>query len=210
MKHFEKIIWLCFLLPAGVQAQPFEGKITYTNSYKSKMPNVTDEQFTAMMGTRQEYFIKGENFKSVTNGSFFQWQLYINKDNKLYNKVAANDAILWMDATVNADEVLKSEIRKGSITVLGHVCDELILSCRSGTQKYYFNPAIAVDPAVYANFKFGNWYDFISRTKALPLKMIVETPQFTITSEAIAIEKSVIDPGLFTLPAGVAIEKSPY
>ncbi|MEI9910986.1 MAG: hypothetical protein WDO71_15730 [Bacteroidota bacterium] len=45
--------------------QTFEGKIVYTNSYKSKMPNVTDEQFTTMMGSSQEYFIKNGDYKSV-------------------------------------------------------------------------------------------------------------------------------------------------
>lgn len=53
--------------------QTFEGKIVYKNSYKSKMPNMTDEQFTTMMGSTQEYFIKNGDYKSVANGSFFQW-----------------------------------------------------------------------------------------------------------------------------------------
>ena len=35
------------------------------------MPNPTDEQFTSMMGSTQEYFIKMAT-KSVTNGLFFQ------------------------------------------------------------------------------------------------------------------------------------------
>ena len=30
--------------------QNFEGEIVYKNNYKSKMPNVTDEQLTNMMG----------------------------------------------------------------------------------------------------------------------------------------------------------------
>ena len=33
-----------------------------------------------MPGTTQEYYIKGGNYKSVTNGTLVQWQLYIEKD----------------------------------------------------------------------------------------------------------------------------------
>ena len=33
------------------------------------MPNVTDKQFTTMMGWTQEFFIKNGDYKSVANGS---------------------------------------------------------------------------------------------------------------------------------------------
>ncbi|VXD14832.1 hypothetical protein MARINOS108_12150 [Marinoscillum sp. 108] len=39
----------------------FESKITYQNTYKSHIPNMTSEQFNQMMGTVQEYYIKGIN-----------------------------------------------------------------------------------------------------------------------------------------------------
>ena len=84
------------LTTVTVFAQNFEGKITYQNSYKSKLPTVKDEQFNAMMGTRQEYYIKGGNYKSVSNGTFSQWQLYINMDSKLYSKMANSETICGM------------------------------------------------------------------------------------------------------------------
>lgn len=93
--------------------QTFEGKIVYKNTYRSKIPNVTDEQFTTMMGSVQEYFIKNGNYKSVANGSFFQWQLYVNKENKLYSKMANSEILLWNDGAANSDKVLKAEVNKG-------------------------------------------------------------------------------------------------
>lgn len=89
-------------------AQNFEGKINYSNTYKSKMPGVTDEQFTAMMGATQEYYIKAGDYKSINNGSLVQWQLYVNSDNKLYTKTSSSEVLLWNDAAVNADEVIKA------------------------------------------------------------------------------------------------------
>src|SRR5687767_6579666 len=100
--------------------QSFEGKIVYNNSYKSKMPNVKDEQLTAMMGSTQEYFIKSGDYKSVSNGSFFQWQLYRNKDNKLYSKMSNSETLLWSDGATNPDTVLTAVINRGAAEVLGY------------------------------------------------------------------------------------------
>ena len=37
-------------------AQNFEGKIVYKNSYKSKVPNFSDEQFTTAAGVHVDYY----------------------------------------------------------------------------------------------------------------------------------------------------------
>ena len=36
---------------------------------------MTDQQWLSMMGGTQEYYIKGGNYKSVTNGTLMQWQI---------------------------------------------------------------------------------------------------------------------------------------
>src|SRR5882672_9106198 len=130
-----KLLALLLTTVSITHGQDFVGKVVYKNEYKSKLANATSAQLSAMMGTTQEYFIKGGNYKSLTNGTFFQWQLYINKDNKLYNKMSNSATILWNDGAVNPDEVIKAEINKGVIDILGHKCDELVLTCKSGVQK---------------------------------------------------------------------------
>src|SRR5690242_13014970 len=99
-------------------AQSFEGKIVYQNSYKSKMPNVTDAQFNDMMGTKQEYYIKGAEYMTSANGSFFQWQIYSSKNNQLYSKMSNSESVFWNDGAVNPDEIVKSEVNKGVATIL--------------------------------------------------------------------------------------------
>jgi hypothetical protein len=190
--------------------QDFEGKVVYKNAYKSKLPNATSEQFSSMMGTTQEYLIKGGNYKSATNGTLLQWQLYINKDNKLYIKMANSPTILWNDGAVNPDEVIKAEINKKVIDVLGQKCDELILTCKSGVQKYYFNSTLKVNAKLFENHKFGNWSEVISRTSSLPLKMIIDTPQFALECVATEIVPMKLDDKIFELPADSKVEKSPY
>gem|GEM_PF-260143 len=188
---------------------PFEGKFVYTNKYKSKLSNMSNEQFTAMMGTTQEYYIKGGNYKSVTNGTLVQWQLYTNKDNKLYTKMSNSAAILWNDAAVNLDVIIKSEINKGVVELWGHKCDELVLTCKSGVQKYYYNDKIKVDPKLYANHKFANWNQVMAITKALPYKIIIDNVQFSLESVATQILPSKLDNSLFALPADAQLQKNP-
>lgn len=202
-----KLLALLLTVISTAYGQNFEGKLVYKNEYKSKIPNATSEQFSSMMGTTQEYFIKGGNYKSSTNGTFFQWQLYINTENKLYNKMANSPTILWNDGAVNPDEVIKAEINKGVIDILGHNCDELVLTCKTGVQKYYFSATLKVDPKLYEKHKFGNWNEVISRTKSLPLKMIIDSPQFTLECLVTEIVPMKLDDKIFALPTDSKVER---
>ncbi|HEY9047538.1 MAG TPA: hypothetical protein VIN08_16645, partial [Ohtaekwangia sp.] len=137
-------------------------------------------------------------------------QIYLQKDNKLYNKMASSESLFWIDGAVNADEVIKAEVKKGAAEILGYPCDEVTLTCKSGVQKYYFSPKLRVDPKQFANFKYGNFYEYISRAQALPLKMVIETPQFILESVATEVKALKLEDKLFTLPEGAKLEKSPF
>jgi len=208
----KKILFLLSLslISFALFAQSFEGKIIYQNTFKSKTPNVSDEQFSSMLGSVQNYYMKGGDYKSESNGKFVLWQLYLNKDNKLYNKVANSEAILWNDGAINPDEVISSELHKGVIEILGYKCDELVLICKSGIQKYYFSSKLPVDSKLYSNHKFGNWYAYLSKANAIPLKMTIDNEQFTMESVATDVKVMKLDASLFILPANVQVVKSPY
>jgi hypothetical protein len=209
MKKF-LFVAVVFAITLPCFSQSFEGKITYQNTFKSKMPNITDEQFGAMMGAKQEYILKGGNYKSIMNGTMMQWQLYLQKDNKLYSKMASSDVIFYNDGAVNKDEVIKAEIKKGVGEVLGYKCDELVLTCKSGIQKFYYNPAIKIDGTLFKDHKFGNWSEVLSRINAMPLKISMESPQFSLESIALEIKKEKVDDAIFALPSGAVVQKSPF
>lgn len=204
------LAFLCLVTSFASFAQTFEGRILYTNSYKSKMPNVADQQWRDMMGVTQEYFIKGGSYKSVMNGKLVQWQLFNNQEGRLYTKMSNSEAALWNDATINSDEVLKAEVKRGVTEVLGYKCDELTLTCKSGVQKYYFSSKLGVDAKQYVNHKFGNWYEMLKNTNAIPLKMVIDSPQFALESVATEVKPLKLDAKVLELPAGTKTEKSPY
>lgn len=203
------LFFLALFMTTVLFAQPFEGKLTYKNTYKSKMRNVTDQKLTAIMGDTQENYIKGGNYKSVANGSFFQWQLYLNDENKVYRKMVNSEVLQWSDGSINQDQVLKVKVNKGVTEILGYKCDELIMTCESGVQKYYFNSQLSVDAKLFKQHKYGNWYEFLSRSKSLPLKCILDNAQFTLESTACEVKPMQLDKNIFVLAAKTKDKEKP-
>lgn len=201
------LFFILFTITSAL-GQHFEGKITYSNTYTSKNSEVSDAQLTTLMGNQQEYWIKDGHYKSVANGKLFQWQIYLNKENRLYTKMANSEAALWNDAEIQGDKVLKVEVRRKAIEILGYLCDEVTLTCQSGIQKYYFNSKLGVNAKLFTNHKYGNWHDFIQVSNALPLKTIVENQQFTLVSIATQITPTALSLSFFSLPPGIPTQKA--
>lgn len=204
------VIAIVFLNTVGIFAQTFEGKIVYQNTVKSKVKEVTDQQWIALLGSEQEYFIKKGNYKSISNGTMFQWQLYLNNENKIYNKLAASNSAFWLDASQAAETITKIEVVTNAAEVLGYSCNVVVITTPTATEKYYFNSKFAVDPTVFVDHKYGNWSEFVAQSKALPLKTVIDNSQFLLESEAKSIKASKISDDFFELPAGIQITKSPY
>jgi len=210
MKPFV-ITTLCVFCTLFTFAQTFEGKVVYQNTYKSRTPSISDKQYTTMMGSTNSYYIKGANYKSETNGSFILWQIYISKQKKLYNKINHSPNILWEDVTVNKDQIDRTTLNKDVVTILGYKCNELIMHSVNGTvQKYYFSAKLPVDPKLYTSHLYGNWYAYLAKAKAVPLKMIISNANFTLTSIATEVKAITLNDNLFTLPPDSKTEKSMY
>jgi hypothetical protein len=190
--------------------QSFEGKIIYHNIYKTKLNNVTDREWNDNMGNMEEYLINDSNYRVTTNGRLFEWQLYNNRDNKIYTKMSNSEYIYWNDGSVDEDSVLKVEVNKSDTVILGYKCDELILTCATGVQKFYFNSKLGVNAKHFAKHKFGNWFEYLDIANAVPLEIIIDTEQFTMVSTAVEIKSMHIDKKQFVLPEGAKTVKSPY
>mgnify|MGYP000109026986 CR=1 FL=1 len=203
------LILLATFVINSLHAQNFEGKIGYRNEYNSKIPNVSSAQFAAMLGTTQDYRIKGAKYKSITNGTYSKWQLYVPSENRLYTKVGVSDTLIWNDANSNLDKAVKYEIQESDVVVLGYKCKVLVLETATGKSKYYYSKKIKVDPTLFENHQFGNWAMIMEQTKSLALKIEMETPQFTLVSTATSVKEMILNSDVFELPK-VPSKKSPY
>jgi len=209
----QTILVLCvfiFVSRAQTATPAFEGEIVYANTYKSKNPKLIEKQLSIMLGKVHNYFIKDGNYKTVTNGVFAQWQLYIHADNKIYNKMVSSDTVFWNDGNTYDDEVLSAVINKNVITIMGYMCDELLLNCLSGMHKYYYNAQLRVDSELFVNHKYGNCYNYLSRINAVPLKMVIEDSQVIMESVATKVIPKKLDAAFFTLPPNTKTAQSFY
>ena len=136
-----------------------------------------------------------------------QWQLYRKRENRIYMKTSGVPAIFWNDGAGNRDTVLNAEICKDAETILGYTCDELILTCKTGVQRYYFSREIKLDPKLFAQHKFGNFSEVVSRTRSIPLKIMIETPQFSLMNTAAQIVPAQLEEKEFEPPEGSQLQK---
>jgi hypothetical protein len=196
------LLALLVLITTNAFTQNFEGKIIYQLQYRSKWPSLKVEDLQSTLGTEHEYLVKNGNYKTtISPNAMVQWQLYSHQDNKLYNQFTNNPTILWYDGAKNTDTVYSYTINKNVVKVAGYDCDELIMRCKRGIMKYYYNAAIKADPLVYKQHRFGNWYFYLQLTQALPLKYIYELTQYSIEHTATQVLPMQLEDSLFQLPA---------
>jgi len=201
------ILTLSLTLTAGLAySQNFEGEMILKNTFTSKIPALTNERLEALIGNKQEYFIKDGDYKSLANGKIITMQLYDKQSNKIYNKRPNSDTLYWFNASVNTDNVTGYEIKKNAETVLGYPCDALILTTKSGTMTLYYSTKFKLDSSDYKNHQYGNWAFFTARSGALPLKTIIENAQFKMESVVTEIKPMKLETSFFRIEAGVPIK----
>lgn len=191
---------ILFLVCCNTYGQKkFEGLLTYSINYKSKLPNMSSNQLNNLMGTKQWYAIKYSNYKSVYNGSFIKLQIYRNDENRNYSLTAKSDTLYYEDYSKNKDKALSYEIKRNQDTIMGIPCDLLIVKAEKSKTLIYFNSEYKVNPELFKNHNYGNWYYIISKTKALPLKTVTETEQFIMTSIATEIKPMQLNDNVFEI-----------
>ena len=201
----DKLKLLSFIIIAtfcqDLFCQSFEGKITFKNNFTSKSKQVNGSQLNVLMGTEQDYFIKANNYASLFNGRFIKKQIYSSAESRGYTITGQTDTAYWEDYKLNKDSMLTHQIILNKDTVLGIPCNLLIVKSKSSTSMYYYNSdTLIIDPNIFKNHNYGNWYNVVLITRCIPLKTIFENEQFQMVSEAVKIEKGMVDDKIFDLP----------
>lgn len=190
--------------------QSFEGEIVYQTSFKSKIPDITAKEFSAVMSVGKNFFIKDGDFKYETEGTHELWELYINADNKIYHKYSNSEKLTWNDASIDREDVLSTEFHRDAAEILGYKCDEIILNCNIGIHKYYFSSKLHIDGKLYTNCLIGNWYAYLSEANAIPLKIVFDNEQVSMETIAIEVKPMILDKSMFCLPEGTKTSKSSF
>ena len=193
------IIYLIIFVPFFVLGQAYEGQILYDISYQTKTDQPSSEQLNNLLGTKQAYIIKNGSYKSAFNGRFIRLQVYKPNENKGYTLTSKSDTLYYEDYSKNIDKALSYEIKRNQDTIMGIPCDLIIVKAEKSKTSVYFNSKYKVNPELFKNHNYGNWYYIISKTKALPLKTITETEQFIMTSIATEVKPMQLNDNVFEI-----------
>ena len=129
-----------------------------------------------------------------------QFQLYRSKENRLYNKFSNANTLYWSDGSFEGEKIVEVKKVKNKEMILGINCDELTMRTSRGIYIYYYNSKYAIDPNNFKDHIFGNWYAYVKESKSIPLKIVMDTPEFKSTSIAIEVDESEVDITHFDLP----------
>lgn len=198
------------VLPIKVKAQFFEGVITYHVQYQSRIPGMSDQLLTKMMGSVQTFHIKANRYLTLMNGEMMVMQLYEPKENKLYFQTTESDTLLWMDGAKNGSPILKTERDKNGGKILGYDCEKIIFSTKTGKETYWFASALKADVVGMSRHAYNNLAAFLKESGALPLKMIVEQADLVLTMEAKAVQMQKLGDTFFDLPPKIVAIPAPF
>jgi hypothetical protein len=185
------VLTIIISLSTAVVAGEFEGVIEYRNSYLDEAGD-NNHRLAKRGGSKRFYYIKAGDYKSVTNGNWFEYQIYLSKTNKIYTKMHNKDGLNVVNASHNKYPVLDYSVSLDQGEVLGFKCDLITIKTEKGVYKYYFSSAHKLNPEFFKNHQNGNWDFYTSKTSALPLKMVFHENNFTYESVAVDIVEKAL------------------
>lgn len=196
------LLYFLFTFSLSAQAQ-FFGKVTYQDNYKSKNPNISSSDFEKFTGSKREFYLQGAFYKDVHYGELESVMLYRGDSNRIYSYNVGADTIFWMNALDDTlSKVLDFKIEDSDEVVLGLKCKKLTIKSQLGTSIYFFSDHYLINPADFKNHRLNFWNFYTSKCKSVPLKIIYEGEEITLTSIAIKVDQVKLKADVFKTPFG--------
>ena len=208
MRKLFAALMVSFVFVSNSFSQTFEGTIEYSNAFYSRTTQLTNDQLEYMVGSKLTYHVKDGYYKNISNGATVVMQIYDWNSNRLYNKMQSSDTLYWFDASENKDTIINFDIKEEVGKVMGITCDALTITTQSGSMTFYYNKAYRMKVGKFANHTFNNWAFFLEKTKSIPLKIVMETQAFTMTSTATVITPTKLTDDFFAIDPHAIIKKS--
>lgn len=215
-----KTIVLFTLLVAFVStysfSQNFEGVLSYSMDFELldqlKQMGVTKEVLAEKMKKENSFSktincsYKNQNYliEMIDNGTR---SIYLGEDNTIYTRGKNEDLVVAIDAGIDLENLMfgtkaKIENKETDVVILGKKCNKVVITGKAGVSEYYYNSDfLKIDPELYKNHKYDMWYEFLSISKSLPLRIVKEVKgMMKIKMELINYKEEEIDVENFILP----------
>jgi hypothetical protein len=205
------ILFVCVLVVQlnfiNAQIKEFEGRILYKNNFFTPKGFDITTTVSTSLGMVQDYYISGNNYKSILNGTAMTMQLYIGKTNKYY-MVLPNKTAQEIDGSTVSDSVISVQHINTDTLILGRKCSTIVITARLSTTTYYYDPTLKVNHERFKNHEYGNWNRYMEETEgALPIKYTIKMELYTWNAEAIKIENLKLTDKDFELSSDIKMKK---
>ena len=193
---------LIFTLTAtSLYAQNFQGIVEYEMSYIIKDSTLTVEGLEKEMGKKVITYFKKGCYKEITDSEFMSYTLFRHQDNRVYFKHSTDvDTLGYFSTLDDSDQKFDYKIVEQADSILGEVCDLLIVHDRYGTKKHYYSSKYSLDPKYYRNFTASNMNKTAKLKKAIYLRLEMEYDPYIITVEAKKIKRKRLSNKIFKVP----------
>jgi hypothetical protein len=153
------------------------------------------------------YNKKGDYVSISKNKNINFINTFINKEKLIYQIKDDLNIVMAIDVTIDLEEKLG---HKPSIKLLEKTeqieafkCSVIEVKWKSGVYRYYFsNEILAIDPQLFKDYNYDQWFNYLKISKALPLKIEKEINDFCKTTYTLETydEKAEIDNSIFEIP----------
>ena len=159
----------------------FEGEITYDLEYIKKDSLFELNNIPSWPAKTGKSLCKNGSWIQWIDGGTFEYEYFNRQLNQQFYKARGLDTLLFLDYNQRSPElepVTSIDILKGTDTILGKICNKLILKTNKMTLTFLYNDYLKINPDWYKNTK-GSYYDVIySNTKSLFLMAFIETDKY--------------------------------
>ena len=189
------VLLTTILAGCAATSKYFEGEMTFALDVIAKDPSFDLNSIPAAGVTSSRLTYKNGSFIQWPNGGSIEYHYFNRALNKIFYKFRDVDTLLFQDyskLSSELDSVLSVTTIANVDTVLGRVCNRLVLKTRKMTLSFNYDPALAINPDWYKN-TLGGYYNIIyANTKAVFLQFVIEGEGFISKGTATEIIQKTI------------------
>jgi hypothetical protein len=175
------ILLLVIASKNGFTQNYFEGEIIYRFEAEKKDSAFDLGNIISYPAKQSIFYFKNGNWINELDAGMIEYQYFNYNNNLQLYKIRGLDTLLYNSyakRTQDQDSVISITDHEKTDTILGRVCNRLVLRTAEMTLTLIYCPDLRVDPSWFKNSK-GGYYDIIyGRTKSLYLVSIIETNKF--------------------------------
>lgn len=168
MRSFTIVLSLLFFFNSLTAQTYFEGEVIYRSEIFKKAGGKISPDTTQAASYIKESFKDG-NWLQQPDGGIIEYMYFDTLTNKIYWKLRNIDTVFFEDGryrrAAENDPAMKCHIVHNTDTLLGMICNSLVIQTKALRLTLVYSPTLRLNPAWYRKTKIG-FYDLIySQTK---------------------------------------------